>query len=115
MTKLHKGGRNLLILGVVATLIAAVTTGLSLMIYHNSGDIYLDRSRPGFLPDEEEVKEDENEEEYDFNKTGAFTVENLDEYSEKLKIEIEAVDTYDGPFKAEALSDESLGISEAKE
>ena len=46
------GGRNLLILGIISVLIAVTTTGVSLAIYHYSGDIYLDRSRPGFLPDE---------------------------------------------------------------
>ena len=56
--KMTHGGRNLVILGVAATVIAIITTGVSLLIYHNSGDIYLDRSRPGFLPDEEEAEED---------------------------------------------------------
>ena len=51
-----KGGKNLVLLGVLAVLIATVTTCISLAIYHNSGDIYLDRSRPGFLPDEEEIE-----------------------------------------------------------
>ena len=48
-----KGSRNLVILGSVACLIAAVTTSIELVIYRNSGDIYLDRSRPGFLTDED--------------------------------------------------------------
>ena len=47
------GGRNLVLLGVGSILIAFIMTGVSLAVYHNSGDIYLDRSRPGFLPDEE--------------------------------------------------------------
>ena len=45
------GARNLLILGCSAIAITAITTGLSLFIYRQTGDIYLDRSRPGFLPD----------------------------------------------------------------
>jgi alpha-galactosidase/6-phospho-beta-glucosidase family protein len=44
-------------------MIALATTGVSLAIYHNSGDIYLDRSRPGFLPDEQEIKQEEQKEE----------------------------------------------------
>ena len=40
-----RGGRHLAILGAGAILIAGVTTGISLMVYRNSGDIYLDRSR----------------------------------------------------------------------
>ena len=60
--KMEPGGRNLVLLGVLATLIAVITTGVSLMLYHNSGDIYLDRSRPGFLPDEEEAEDEAYEE-----------------------------------------------------
>ena len=72
--KMTRGGWNLTILGVVSTVIAVVLTGVSLLIYHNSGDIYLDRSRPGYLPDEEEIKEEgEKEEEYVFDKSGALT------------------------------------------
>ena len=60
--KIMHGGRNLVILGVVSTVLAVMTTGVSLAIYHNTGDIYLDRSRPGYLPDEEEIEnEEENE------------------------------------------------------
>ena len=78
--KLNRGGRNLIILGVAAVLIAAITSGVSLVIYHNSGDIYLDRSRPGFLPDEEEIEEEtEDEEEYSFNKTGPIDLTVLEE------------------------------------
>jgi hypothetical protein len=57
-----------------------------LAIYHNSGDIYLDRSRPGFLPDEDEISEEEekNEEEYDFAKDGALTKEGMDDYLKNM-------------------------------
>lgn len=110
--KLHKGGRNLVILGVVSTIIALATTGVSLAIYHNSGDIYLDRSRPGFLPDEEEAEEDakQEEEEYDFSKTGALSAAILQEYLEKLQVEVQAIDAYEEPFGSKILSDEELDI-----
>ena len=75
-----KGGWNLVILGVVSCLIAVAVTGISLAIYHNSGDIYLDRSRPGYLPDNEEIKQEEadkKEEEYNFGNTGKITAEIL--------------------------------------
>ena len=65
---MNKGGKNLVILGILAIFIAILTSSISLIIYHNSGDIYLDRSRPGFLPDEKEEeiqKLNENEEEKD--------------------------------------------------
>ena len=101
------GGRNLLLLGIASVLIAIVTTGISLIVYHNSGDIYLDRSRPGYLPDEEEVGE-ESEEESD----GSVTVDGVDEYLKELNAEIEAIDSYKKPFESNVLSDKNLGISE---
>lgn len=106
------GARNLVLLGVLAIVIAGATTGVSLAIYHNSGDIYLDRSRPGFLPDEEEIEEDENEEteDYSFDKSGKITAEVLDEYLRELSEEVEAIDAYEKPFDESVLSDESLGI-----
>ncbi|MBR2998709.1 hypothetical protein IKF34_03025 [Candidatus Saccharibacteria bacterium] len=110
-TKLTKGGKNLIILGVAAIIVAAVTTGVSLVIYHNSGDIYLDRSRPGFLPDKEEISNDgKDESEYVFPKNGALTPQILDEYLERLEIEIKAIDAYEKPFGENVLSDENLGI-----
>lgn len=106
-----KGGRNLVILGVASVLIAIATTGISLAWYHNSGDIYLDRSRPGYLPDKEEIEQEEViEEEYEFSKGGLITEEVLDEYIEKLKVEVKALDVYEAPFDSQALSDEKLGI-----
>jgi len=105
------GGRNLTILGTMAVVIAVATTSVSLAVYHNSGDIYLDRSRPGFLPDEEEISEDE-EEDYEFSKTGVITKEVLEDYIKNLEVEVKALDSYSDPFGAEALSDEKLGILE---
>lgn len=112
-SKFTKGGRNLIILGVISSIIALGTTGISLAIYHNTGDIYLDRSRPGFLPDQSEIDEDEenqDEEDYIFEKSGDLTTEILDEYLEKLDIEIKAIDTYDNAFNEKALTNEALGI-----
>ena len=104
------GGKKLMILGLVSILIALATTGVSLAIYHNSGDIYLDRSRPGFLPDEEEIEVDEPEEEYVFEKSGKITKEVVKEYLEKLQLEINEIDEYKEPFSEKALSDDTLGI-----
>lgn len=114
--KMTHGGRNLVVLGVVTTVIAIVTTGVSLLIYHNSGDIYLDRSRPGYLPDEEEIEgEGERvEEEYVFEKTGKLTMNVIEEYLEKLKVEVKAIDEYERPFNEDVLSDEWLGIPNAE-
>ena len=110
------GGRNLVVLGIMATVIALITTGVSLVIYHNSGDIYLDRSRPGYLPDEEEIEEEGEKEEdnYSFEKSGKLTKETIDEYLEKLDAEIKAIDAYEKPFDEAVISDERLGISNAE-
>ena len=104
------GGRNLTILGVVSVIVAVATTGVSLAVYHNSGDIYLDRSRPGFLPDEEEISDDV-EGNYEFDKNGEITREVIEDYLKKLETEVKALKSYKDPFSAEALSDEKLGIS----
>ena len=104
------GGRNLVLLGVFATLIAIVTTGVSLVIYHNSGDIYLDRSRPGFLPDEEEAEEEKIEEDYVFSRSGKITAEALDELLKNLDLEVQTIDSYNDQFNEGALSDDRLGI-----
>ncbi len=116
--KTTSGGRNLIILGIVAVTIAVLTTCISLIIYHNSGDIYLDRSRPGFLPDEQEIEEDSgnDNEEYSLPEGGIMTRSVLDEYLEHLKEEVKAIDAYDDPFGSSVLSDEYFGIpAEEKE
>ena len=110
------GGRNLVILGVLSVVLALMTTIVSLVIYHNSGDIYLDRSRPGFLPDEEEIEEEsEKEEAYDFEKSGPINKEVLEEYLENIQVEVDAIDAYEKPFNEERLSDKRFGIPEAEE
>lgn len=114
--KVSRGGRNLVLLGAISIAVALATTGVSLAVYHNSGDIYLDRSRPGFLPDEEEVEDDNTEDdEYDFAKDGELTADGLVEYLDKLKVEVEVIDTYDKPFDSKVLSDEKLGIPAGEE
>ncbi len=112
---MKSGGRNLLILGIVSCIIAVATAGASLAIYHNTGDIYLDRSRPGFLPDEEEIEDEEDnkeDEDYSFSPNGKITKELLDEYLEKLQLEIDEINEYENPFGEDALSNDRLGIKE---
>ena len=115
--KMEKGARNLVILGLLSTLIATATTGVTLAIYHNSGDIYLDRSRPGFLPDEEEIEQDEKTpevEEYEFQKDVVLDNEKIDDYLKHLQDEINSVNVYEKPFGSDVLSDEHLGITKSK-
>lgn len=107
-----KGGKNLALLGIFSILIAVITTSVSLAVYHNSGDIYLDRSRPGFLPDEQEIEEEnEHVEEYNFDKTGKLDIKIIEEYLEHLQTEVRAIDAYEKPFSAGPLSDQNLGIT----
>ena len=109
--KITEGGRNLVILGVLSIAISVVLTGVSLAIYHNTGDIYLDRSRPGYLPDEEEIEEEgDKQEEYEFEKSGKLTMDVIEEYLEKLQVETGEIDEYEKPFDENAISDERLGI-----
>ena len=103
-------GRNLVLLGVASIVVSMATTGVSLAIYHNSGDIYLDRSRPGYLPDEQEIEEEDKQEQYIFDKTGKITMEVIDEYLERLQVDVRAIDAYEKPFDENVLSDEKLGI-----
>ena len=71
--KLSKGGHNLIILGVAAIFIAFATTFVALKIYHDSGDIYLDRSRPGFLPEKEEAEAEKDPADFEFKDSGPLT------------------------------------------
>ncbi len=110
--KESKGSRNILIMGLGSIVIALLTTGISLAIYHNSGNIYLDRSRPGFLPDKEEIEEDAKKQDSDYalDKSGVITVEILDEYLEHYSAEELIVDSYNDAFDIDVLSDTNLGI-----
>ncbi|MBQ6570722.1 hypothetical protein IJI02_00010 [Candidatus Saccharibacteria bacterium] len=106
------GARNLLLLGVFSLLIALATSGVSLALYHSSGDIYLDRSRPGYLPDEEEIEEYQSthEEDYSFSSTTRIDADTLDEYLDHYSATVESLNSLKDPFSATPLSDESLGF-----
>ena len=107
-----RGGLNLVLLGVGSIIIALALSSISLAIYHNSGDIYIDRSRPGFLFEDEENGTDAPIiEDYDFPKSGTITPEILDEYLKELEKEAAAIDAYEKPFGPDILSDEHLGIT----
>ncbi len=110
-----RGSRNLLILGFGSILIAGGTTSVSLAIYRNTGDIYLDRSRPGFLPDKEEVEaETEATTNFTYGDSGALDEEELDQYLEELEKIEERLKGLPDAFSSKPLSDESLGIKGTK-
>lgn len=103
-----RGGRNLVILGIASIVISVITTVASLLIYHNSGDIYIDRSRPGFLPDK---SENENKpDNYTFSDSGNITSKDLEEYLKHLDKTIKSANNIEDPFSSDPLTDESLGI-----
>lgn len=106
-----RGSRNLIILGVGSILLAGVTTSVSLAAYRISGDIYLDRSRPGYLPDEVEVsEEDPVDSGFVFSDSGNLTEAELDEYLKALKAVDDRLNNYPDAFSPTPLSNESLGI-----
>ena len=102
-------GKKLFILGIISVGIALTTTIVSLVIYHNSGDIYLDRSRPGFLPSEDEAK-NIPEQDYTFPSSGTLTEETMDEYIKNFQEVIDYIDDLESPFSEAPLTDYSLGI-----
>ncbi|MDO4759179.1 MAG: hypothetical protein Q4A30_00090 [Candidatus Saccharibacteria bacterium] len=106
------GGRNLLLLGLGAITIAFITTTASLIVYHHSGDIYLDRSRPGFLPDKNEASVlKPHSSQYRFSDSGPINSEILDKYLKNFKPQLQALEQFSPAFSTEVLSDQSLGIS----
>lgn len=114
---MRTGGKNLVILGIVAVAIAIVSTSVSLFVYHDSGDIYLDLSRPELMKDKENTQTDENqndEEKYAFpNGESMLTVEEFEEYLIHLDEEAGKLNAVPDPYSLESISDENLlNISE---
>lgn len=105
-----RGRRNLIILGAGSILIAAITTIASLQIYRATGDIYLDRSRPGYIFEDEKHNEEDDQKE-SFSNEGEINVEVIDEYLNELDTVIERIDDSADDFSPEPLSDDSLNIS----
>ena len=103
------GGRNLIILGISATVIAITSTAVSLYIYRATGDIYLDRSRPGYIS-EDEKREDEEKIGDDFSSEGSVDSNILKEYLDELKIVESRIDAHKTDFSGDQLSDDALGI-----
>ena len=106
--KIH-GGRNLMILGVSATAIAIISTAVSLHIYRATGDVYLDRSRPGYIFEDE--KHDENDDKKEiFSADGEINSGVLDHYLKEYDAVMERIEDASDDFSPEPLSNESLNI-----
>lgn len=106
---IHSGGRNLLLLCLFSVIIAVITTSISVYIYYATGDIYLDRSRPGYIAEDETRDESESSKET-FSSEGEVTVGDLEEYKNQLKVVEERLEVSADSFDGDALSDETLGI-----
>ena len=102
------GGRNLMILGIGSVIIALITTSVSLFVYRSTGDIYLDRSRPGFIAEDEERDDDDSDQ--DFSNEGEVTAETLDEYLQELESIEGRINSRENSFDADSLTDDALGI-----
>lgn len=108
---IHSGGRNLLLLCFSSIVIATITTTISLIIYQATGDIYLDRSRPGYIAeDEKHTTEDDNKE--NFSSDGAIDVEALKDYKTQLESVEKRLDSSKDAFDGTPLSNETLGIQD---
>lgn len=115
MTLQTRGGRNLALLGLGAILIALTTTSIGIYVYHSSGDIYLDRSRPGYLPAPEEVEEEQEiNSTYSYPDNGPIDKSEFKTYLEELKSINNRLKALADPYSAGPLSDESLGIAPMK-
>lgn len=99
-----------MILGLGAILIATTTTAVSLVLYHNSGDIYLDRSRPGFLPDKKEKPVTITE--YLFPDGGWPNKIEREKYLREYEKNLNQLKTLADPFSEKSLSDEILDLAE---
>ena len=105
------GGRNLIILGVFAIFVALVTTSFSLWIYRQN-DIYLDRSRPGFISEGEKSEEESIEK---FSEDGDITVDVLDKYLEELDYVKEKITDLSDAFEPGPLDDKNFLFDENEE
>lgn len=115
MTLQTRGGRNLALLGIGAILIALTTTSVGIYVYHSSGDIYLDRSRPGYLPDPDEAEDDQSTSPtYSYPDNGPVDKPELRTYLEELKKVNDRLKALSNPYSDGPLSDESLGIVPTK-
>lgn len=103
------GGRNLMILGLSAVIIAVITTAISLVVYRSTGDIYLDRSRPGYIS-EDEKNDTKYESKETFSADGEINKKTIDEYLEQLDSVRGRIDSLSDTFTEDPLIDDALGI-----
>jgi flagellar basal body-associated protein FliL len=104
-----KKSKKLFIMILITIAISILSTVISLLIYKLSGDIYIDRSRPGFISEKEKDEPKEPDNAYSFPLEGEITRYDLDDFYEKLSGV--TADMYVDAFSPDALSDDVLGIT----
>ena len=107
--KTIRGGRNLIILGFSVTVIAIISTAISLHIYRETGDVYLDRSRPGYIFEDEKHDTDDDKKEL-FSADGEVDASVLDQYLKEFDTVMDRIEDASNDFSPEPISNESLGI-----
>ena len=103
------GGRNLIILGFSVTVIAIISTAISLHIYRETGDVYLDRSRPGYIFEDEKHDTDDDKKEL-FSADGEVDASVLDQYLKEFDTVMDRIEDASNDFSPEPISNESLSI-----
>jgi hypothetical protein len=102
--------KNLLVLAACLLLIPFITVTISLIVYNLSGDKYLDRSRPGYMPEQSDTTTDPGSVP-SFSDSGPIDRAALDQYLQELDRLTRDIRP-DDPFFSEApLTDDSLGLS----
>ena len=103
------GSRNLILLGLGAIAIALLTTSVSIYFY-SKGDIYIDRSRPGYISEDEKHNDNDDKQEK-YSNEGEITEKALNEYLEELDRVSERIEASQDDFGPDPLSDDSLMIT----
>ncbi len=103
------GGRNLIILGFSVAVIAIISTAISLHIYRETGDVYLDRSRPGYIFEDEKHDTDDDKKEL-FSADGEVDASVLDQYLKEFDTVMDRIEDASNDFSPEPISNESLSI-----
>ncbi|MBP5633847.1 hypothetical protein J6X13_02845 [Candidatus Saccharibacteria bacterium] len=103
------GGRNLIILGFSVAVIAIISTAISLHIYRETGDVYLDRSRPGYIFEDEKHDTDDDKKEL-FSADGEIDASVLDQYLKEFDTVMDRIEDASNDFSPEPISNESLSI-----
>lgn len=100
------------IMVTMASIIAVIMTGISLVLYWRSGAIKLDLSRPGYEKVRKTVQD--NSVEQPFSSNGAVDQAAIDDFNKRLNGYQEQLKQL-GDYKSASISDDDLGLTKADE